>query len=64
MGERVLVEDFAHLSGALVGNFETDVCLIGGEGCCESVLLALREPITRGAQEKPYLVEGSPVPPW
>ena len=53
MGERVLVEDFAHLSGALVGNFETDVCLICREGLTESFLLTLREPITRGAQEKP-----------
>ena len=53
LGERVLLEDFAHLSGALVGNFETDVYLICHEGLTESFLLTLREPITRGAQEKP-----------
>ena len=58
LGERVLVEDIAHLLGARVGNFNTDVCRVGGEGCCESVLFALRESIRRGAQEKPDLVEG------
>ena len=61
MGERVLMEDFGHLLGTLVGNFETDVCHISGEGCCESVLLVFREPITRGAQEKPDVVEGIPL---
>ena len=32
--------------------------LIRHEGLTESFLLALREPITRGAQKKPDLVEG------
>ena len=61
MGERVLMEDFGHLLGTLVGNFETDVCHISSEGCCESVLLVFREPIARGAQEKPDVVEGIPL---
>ena len=34
------------------------MCLICREGLTESFLLTLREPITRGAQEKPDLVEG------
>ena len=41
-----------------VGDFDTDVCLICREGCAESFLLTLREPIMRGAQEKPDLIEG------
>ena len=41
-----------------VGDFDTDVCLICREGLTEAFLLTLREPITRGAQEKPDLVEG------
>ena len=36
--DRGLVEEFAHLLGATVGDFDTDVCLIGGKGCCESIL--------------------------
>ena len=44
-----------------VGDFDTDVCLICREGCAESFLLTLREPITRGAKEKPDLVEGIPL---
>ena len=34
------------------------MCLICREGCAESFLLTLREPITRGAQEIADLVEG------
>ena len=41
-----------------VGDFDTDMRLICHEGLTESFLLALREPITRGAQKKPDLVEG------
>ena len=44
-----LVEDLAHLLGEQVGDFDTDVCLMCREGCAESFLLTLREPITRGA---------------
>ena len=53
-----LMEDVAHLLGAVVGDFHTDMRLICREGLTESFLLTLREPITRGAQEKPDLVEG------
>ena len=35
--------------------------LICHEGLTESFLLALREPITRGAQKKPDLIEGIPL---
>ena len=41
-----------------VGDFDTDMRLICREGLSEAFLLTLREPITRGAQEKPDLVEG------
>ena len=44
-----------------VGDFDTDMRFICREGCAESFLLTLREPITRGAQEKPDLVEGIPL---
>ena len=46
-----LMEDIAHLLGAVVGDFHTDMRLICREGLTESFLLTLREPITRGAQE-------------
>ena len=52
------MEDIAHLLGAVVGDFDTDMRLICREGLTESFLLALREPIMRGAQKKPDLVEG------
>ena len=58
-----LVEDVSHLLGAVVGDFDTDMRLICREGLTESFLLTLREPITRGAQEKPDLVEGIPLAP-
>ena len=35
-----MMEDIAHLLGAVVGDFDTDVCLICREGCAESFLLA------------------------
>ena len=54
-----LMEDVSHLLGAVVGNFDTDMRLICREGLTESFLLTLREPITRGAQEKPDVVERS-----
>ena len=58
LGGCVLVEDLAHLLGAVVGDFDTDMRFICREGLTESFLLALREPITRGVQKKPDLVEG------
>ena len=53
-----LVEDLAYLLGAVVGDFDTDMRLICHEGCAESFLLTLREPITRGTQEIADLVQG------
>ena len=58
-----LVEDVAHLLGAVVGDFDTDVCLICREGLTESFLLTLREPITRGAQKIADLIEGITLAP-
>ena len=58
-----MMEDVAHLLGAVVGDFDTDMRLICREGLTESFLLTLREPITRGAQEKPDLVEGIALAP-
>ena len=52
-----LVEDVAHLLGAVVGDFHTDMRLICREGLTESFLLTLREPITRGAQKIADLIE-------
>ena len=52
------MEDLAHVLGAVVGDFDTDMRLICREGCAEAFLLTLREPITRGAQEIADLVEG------
>ena len=53
-----MVGDVSHVLGAVVGDFDTDMRLFCREGCVESFLLTLREPITRGAQEKPDVVEG------
>ena len=61
LGGGVLMEDVSDLLGAVVGDFDTDMGLICREGCAESFLLTLREPITRGAKEKPDLVEGIPL---
>ena len=61
MGRCVVVEDLAYLLGAAVGDFDTDMRLNGGEGCAESFLLTLREPIMRGAQEIADLIEGIPL---
>ena len=61
LGGGVLMEDVSDLLGAVVGDFDTDVCLMCREGCAESFLLTLGEPITRGAKEKPDLVEGIPL---
>ena len=53
-----LVEDVAHLLGAVVGDFDTDVCLICREGLTESFLLTWGEPVARGAQKIADLIEG------
>ena len=46
-----LVEDLAHLLGAVVGDFDTDMRLICHEGLTEAFLLTWGEPAARGAQE-------------
>ena len=46
-----------------VGDFDTDMRLICHEGLTEAFLLTLREPITRGAQKKPDLIEGITLAP-
>ena len=53
-----LMEDVSDLLGEQVGDFNTDMRLICHEGLTEAFLLTLREPITRGAQKKPDLIEG------
>ena len=53
-----LMEDLAHLLGAVVGDFHTDMRLICHEGLSEAFLLTWGEPAARGAQENPDLVEG------
>ena len=58
-----LMEDLAHLLGEQVGDFNTDMRLICHEGLTEAFLLTLREPITRGAQKKPDLIEGITLAP-
>ena len=58
LGGPVLMEDVSDLLGAAVGDFDTDMGLICREGCAESFLLTLREPITRGAQKIADLIEG------
>ena len=57
LGGCVLMEDIAHLLGAAVGDFHTDMRLICREGLTEAFLLTLREPITRGAQKIADLIE-------
>ena len=51
------------LAGAVVGDFDTDVRLICREGLTESFLLTWGEPVARGAQKKPDLVEGITLAP-
>ena len=58
-----LMEDLAHLLGEQVSDFNTDMRLICHEGLTEAFLLTLREPITRGAQKKPDLIEGITLAP-
>ena len=63
VGGCVLMEDVSDLLGAAVGDFNTDMRLICHEGLTEAFLLTLREPITRGAQKKPDLIEGITLAP-
>ena len=53
-----MMEDVSDLLGAAVGDFDTDMRLICHEGLTEAFLLARGEPVARGAQEKPDLIEG------
>jgi len=57
------MEDVSDLLGAVVGAFHTDMRLICREGLTEAFLLTLREPITRGTQKKPDLIEGITLAP-
>ena len=57
------MEDVSDLLGEQVGDFDTDMRLICREGLTEAFLLTLREPITRGAQKKPDLIEGITLAP-
>ena len=61
LGRCGLVEDVSDLLGAVVGDFDTDMRFICHEGLTEAFLLARGEPITRGAQKKPDLIEGIPL---
>ena len=61
LGGCVLMEDLAHLLGEQVGDFNTDMRLICHEGLTEAFLLTWGEPVARGAQKKPDLVEGIPL---
>ena len=58
-----LMEDIAHVLGAVIGDFDTDMRLICREGCAESFLLTWGELVARGAQEKPDLTEGITLAP-
>ena len=60
MGGCGLVEYVSDLLGEQVDDFDTDMRFICREGCAESFLLTLREPLTRGAQEITDLIEGIP----
>ena len=44
-----------------VGDFNTDMRLICHEGLTEAFLLTWGEPVARGAQKKPNLIEGIPL---
>ena len=57
------MEDIAHLLGAVVGDFDTDVRLICREGLTESFLLTWGEPVARGAQKIADLIEGITLAP-
>ena len=46
-----------------VGDFDTDMRLICHEGLTEAFLLTWSEPVARGAQKKPDLIEGITLAP-
>ena len=46
-----------------VGDFDTDVRFICREGLAEAFLLTWGEPVARGAQKKPDLIEGIALAP-
>ena len=46
-----------------VGDFNTDMRLICHEGLTETFLLTWGEPVARGAQKKPDLIEGITLAP-
>lgn len=58
-----MMEDVSDLLGAVVGDFDTDMRLICREGFTEAFLLTWGEPVARGAQEKPDLIEGITLAP-
>ena len=53
----------SHTCPVKVGDVDTDVCLICREGLTEAFLLAWGEPVARGAQKKPDLIEGITLAP-
>ena len=58
-----LMEDVSDLLGAAVGDFDTDMRLICHESLTEAFLLTWGEPVARGAQKKPDLIEGITLAP-
>ena len=57
------MEDVSDLLGEQVGDFNTDMRLICHEGLTEAFLLTWGEPVARGAQKKPDLIEGITLAP-
>ena len=53
-----MVEDVSDLLDPVVGNFDANMRLICREGCADSFLLTLREPITRRARKIADRIEG------
>lgn len=45
LGRGVFVENVSDLPGVVLGDFDTDMCLICREGCAESFLSAWSEPM-------------------
>ena len=53
----------SHTCPVKVDDVDTDVCLICHEGLTEAFLLPWGEPVARGAQKKPDLIEGIALAP-
>ena len=53
----------SHTCPVKVGDVDTDMRLICREGLTEAFLLARGEPVARGAQKKPDLIEGITLAP-